>query len=352
MRSIRIMVSLEVAMPESQHKLEFFVQCSLNAVNLLVLAYLVVYARACPSAALVSAVLFEIAFYVCLLTYRFWRSRQPKSADQAAIVSLSEEWKLFGRVRTAKLWTTLCASLMVALYLTVDLGALLSANSGHLNTALKVYEVIAPPASQALHPAFSLELLAGAYVESKQFQKAEPLELGLFELRKDLAGENSELVAAMLANLGDMYAKENRNAEAENYYLRAIAMTDKLHLPQGYGSPMTKLGILYSNEKRYEEAQRAFDSARAIRARIFGANSEKVGETLQANLDMLIAQDRLNEANELRLQIARTKPSEPKFAILDTAVPVGISAASLIVFWKRDRLLLYAANFVRNHLSK
>lgn len=319
----------------------------LNAVNLLFLGYLIVYASACPSAALVGAVGFEVAFYAVLLTYRIWKSRQPKSHDQLQVEELHEQFKTLGRVRRTYRLTVSALALLVFTYLSIDLAALLFAFNGSLDVACAIYRTIALPPTPSIHPGFSMELLAGGYIESDRCRKAEPIVLAVEKLRRSLVGEQHELIADIYANLGDLNAKSQKFQQAEEYYLRSIASSKKLHLRQGYGSPMTKLGSLYANEKCFAKSEAAFQNALAIRTKIFGARSAKVSETLTAWAEALRGEGENERADLMEKQIA-TVPSKPGSYIETTVVPVTISAASLFVFWKRDRIMLLAANLLKN----
>lgn len=324
-----------------------FMQVSLNAVNLLFLCYLIVYALACPTPALIGAVAFEIAYYFLLVCYRIWKSKQKKSNDQIELDVLHENWKALRRVRTTYRLTVISLSMLLFAYLSIDLIALIAAKCGNLDTACAIYRVIAPPASPTIHPGFSMELLAGAYIESKQFRSAEPIILAAEKLRRSLVGEHHELIADIYANLGDLYAKAEQNDQAENYYIRSIALTKELNLRQGYGSPLTKLGSLYTKEHRFPEATAAFKEALEIRSRIFGNQSAKVAETLAANVELLRAQGKSEQAKFLEKQIV-VAADKPKTYIETTVLPVSISLASVIVFWKRDRILLLAANLLKS----
>ena len=319
-------------------------QVCLNAVNLLFLGYLIVYAVACPSPGLIGAVAVEIGFYTLVLGYRLWQSKQKKSSEKIQLEALHSEWKTLRQLRKTYRVSVIVHAGLVLGYLSVDLSALLAANFGNLDLAAAIYRAISPPASPSIHPGLSMELLAGGYVESKQFQKAEPIFLAIEKLRKSLVGEHDELIADIYANLGDLYAKEEQFGKAEGYYIRSIALAKELNLRQGYGSPMTKLGSLYAKVGRFEDADRALKDALAVRRKIFGAKSEKVRETLAAQVELLRLEGKTDQAELVDL----TAAPEPKSYISSTLVPVSISVASAVVFWKRDKLMLVAANMVRS----
>jgi hypothetical protein len=321
-------------------------QISLNTVNILFLCYLVIYAIACPNAGLVSAVAIEIAAYGAILAYRIWKSKQKKSEDKIRLEALHDEWKPLERLRTSYRIAVSSLAILVVLYMSVDLIALLAATTGNEKIACSIYKRIAPPASPSLHPGFSTELLAGAYIEANKFEKAERLELSIIRLRESIVGDHDELIADSYGNLGDFYSKAKQFDKAESNYKKAIALTKDLHLRQGYGNPMTKLGSIYTEQGRYAEAQDAFNEALAVRSQIFGSNSEKVAETLRANVQLLNLQGRSAEAGSMKSRIAAINSKATREPGVPIVIPIAVSVCSLAILWKRDRILLFAANLI------
>ncbi len=228
------------------------------------------------------------------------------------------------------------------------------AASEKLDTACLIYRAIALPVA-LVHPGFSLELLAGANVEARKFDRAERMELSVLALRRSIVGEKSELVAAAYANLGDFYHKAERNGLAEAYYLRAIQLTQALRLPQGYGNPMTKLAILYKEEGRFADAQQAFNDALTVRTRIFGAQSAKVAETLEPYIDFLRTQGqgRTKQVDAFQQQLAAANVAAHQSPATQSSIfPLLVSLLSLCVFFYRDRFIMYAATVARVKTSR
>lgn len=332
------------------------VQVALNALNLLFLGYLIVYASACPTPALLGAVAAETAVYAGLIAYRIWRMRRKGSRPGASeeLEAIVTEWTALNRLRNLCRLAFLVVAGIVTIYFATDFTALLLARSGDLKSACSIYRKICILPSPSIHPALSLELLAGANIESNNFPRAISIAHALYDLRKSLVGEKSELIAEMASNLADLYVKAGRPAaEAEFQYRKSIALTRELKLPKGYGSPMTKLGTLLGLEGRYEEADKAFADAIAIRSKIFGRDSFKVAETLQAQVPILNAQGRTVEARQLDDRAKSILAAgAPRREISNAAVPVCVSAASLVLYWKRDRILVIAANFFKHQFRK
>ncbi|HEY9720099.1 MAG TPA: tetratricopeptide repeat protein [Trichormus sp.] len=316
--------------------------------NIIFLCYLVLFVSADPSPALIAAGGFELMFFVSLLSYRRWRSK-ANSTHQAdeALQSIEENFKPLYVARRLLAAITIAIVGSVCLYASVDLTALVLARSGKSNLAKPIYIAIAPPSSPNVHPGFSLELLAGAYIDAGRLAQAEPLLSDLLEIRTRVAGADSELTAAMYANLGDFYRKWGHQGEAESYYQRSITLSKALNLPQGYGSPMTKLGSLLCAEHRFAESQQCFTDALAVRVRIFGNHSAKVSETLQENATLLEAENHPDQARAMRQRadaINLAQRPSAQSALLDAA-PLMVLALSLLFFSQRNRLLTAAADW-------
>ncbi len=318
------------------------------AANIIFLCYLVVFVSADPSPALLTAVGFELIFFISLLGYRRWRSK-TKSSSQAdqALQSIEENFKPLFALRRLLAAASIVIVGSLCLYALVDMTALVLARMGKSDWAKPVYIAITPPPSPNVHPGFSLELLAGAYIDSGRLAQAEPLLWDLLQIRTRVAGADSELTAAMYANLGDFYRKWGRQAEAESFYRRSITLSKALNLPQGYGTPMTKLGSLLCSEHRFAESQQCFTDALAVRGRIFGNNSAKVSETLLENAVLLEAENRPDQARAIRQRaeaINQAQRPTAQSTLLDVAPPV-VLVLSLLFFTQRNRLLTILAGW-------
>ncbi len=234
------------------------------------------------------------------------------------------------------------------MYMAVDITALTLANFGKIDSANWIYQHIAPPPQTGLHPAFSLELITGAYIDAGKYSRAENLEMALLNVRKSVVGENHELIAAMYANLGDFYAKWNKPAIAENYYLRSIALSKQLHIPQGWGSPTTKLGTLLGKEKRWADAEAAFEDALGIRSRLFGKRSGKAAETMIEYSQLMRAEGRLDEAAAMDRNAQEILSSTQPIAVDTTLISSVVLIAALLFFWQRDKLIMRFAESLKS----
>jgi len=317
------------------------------SVNVLFLEYLIVITTANPSLPLVLAVLFECGIFISFFGYRHWRAKTPSAID-CTIAQIEKEFKAVSLIRRSffGLWAIVSAALMI--YMSADLAALTLCRCGQIQTGAQIYKKLSLPLP-TVDPAFTLELLTGAYLETAQFEKAEPLELALLDIRKSVYGNQHEMIAAIYCNLGDFYAKWHKPTKAESYYRKSIEMTKRLALPQGWGNPATKLGTLLRKQGRDSEAEGAYADALAVRTKRFGEKSPKVAETLSEYAKLLTAERRFSEADAMQHQLqtitAAITPNSKESN--DLATEALVLAISCLFFWQRNRILIYCFDFVR-----
>jgi tetratricopeptide (TPR) repeat protein len=319
------------------------------SVNVVFLEYLIVITTANPSLPLVLAVIFECGIFISFFGYRHWRAKSP-DAVETTMARIEKEFKAVSHIRRAFFVLSATVSAALLFYMSLDLAALTLCRCGQVQTGAQIYKRLSLPLP-TVDPALTLELLTGAYLETSQFEKAEPLEIALLDIRKNVYGNQHEMIAAMNCNLGDFYAKWNKPKQAEKYYRQSIEMTKRLALPQGWGNPATKLGTLLRKQGRSSEAEGAYTDALAVRTKRFGEKSSKVAETLSEYTKLLTAEHRFTEADAMQHQVqaitGAIAPSQKESS--DLATEALVLAISCLFFWQRNRILIYCFDFVRRH---
>ncbi len=314
--------------------------------NVLFLCYLMVFAWARQSPELFAAAGIDLLAFAVLVSYRAWkRTTRSYTQEQTSLAKIERSLRFVyvGR-RIFSSSVALVLGLTCA-YLVADLAALVSAASGNVGLSQRIYLLLAPPKQLAIHPAFSMELLAGAYIEAGKYQMAEPLEQALLEIRQTTYGPRSEEIAAMYASIGDFCRRRRFDQEAEAWYRKAILLTQELHLAQGYGSPMTKLACLLRDQRRFPESHDCFEKALKIRTSIFGPLSTKVAETKSEYAVLLSLQGRAQPAADIREQSRKIVEShhgtKPTGDYLLLALPV----VACVLACLRGRLMSLLASW-------
>ena len=317
--------------------------------NFVFLIYLIIYASANRSASLWTAVFIDISIFAVVIGLRIWRHRMPGTiAGDKAMQEIESLSPLIYWTRRGLASIVVIASVFALVYMSIDLTALILAMNGERRVSTALYEKIAPPASPDIHPALSLELLAGAYIDAHRFEEAEPLELCVLKIRRDLVGERHELIASINGNLGDLYHRWGRDILAEEYYLGALALSKQLQLKQGYGSPLLRLGSLYRQQHRFAESKKILDDAEAIRNKKFGAHSAKVAEVWQEQALLLRDMGEPDKAAQLSQKAAMILHRKAKDDTTIGIIPMLVPLLALLFFTQRNRLLIAFAKWKRN----
>jgi tetratricopeptide (TPR) repeat protein len=319
--------------------------------NAIFLIYLNIFACAQPSGPLLAAVAFEVVFFAAMIGYRLWRRQTPSSKQaEAALECLEQHSHLLRTARTSFALAGIALSTIACLFLTIDLAALLCANCGQQKTAIRLYQVVAPPLMLLdVHPALSLEMLAGAYIQAGKWDRAEQLEFTLVDIRQTIVGEKHALMAAIYADLGDLYKRSSKLKQSEAYYRKAIALSKEIHYRLGYGSPLTKLAVLLRDEQRFPEADVAFKEALSIRQAIFGRKSLKAAETMKEYSLLKLEQGQTAAATSLEKQAQEIMNGSPRRSSdrLSSLAPLVVLCLSFLIFSQRDRILILLAARVR-----
>lgn len=151
---------------------------------------------------------------------------------------------------------------------------------------------------------FSQAILFETYTERAKlayangdFVQAEKLfQSALIEAEKI---KDLELIASGSVNLGKVYQTQEKFSKAEELYLKAIEIYDKLDGENQERSAfaLNNLGLLYSEQKKFDESEKMLRKALIIREKILGQNDPDVAVTL-LNLGKLYAdQSKFTEAN-------------------------------------------------------
>ncbi|KAM7438388.1 hypothetical protein ABFA07_012101 [Porites harrisoni] len=143
--------------------------------------------------------------------------------------------------------------------------------------------------------------LACLFVDTEQFDKAEPLHFEVLKLREKFAvkwDNGWSSVATSFHGLGVLYYKTNRLDEALTYYNRCLELHRKTLPPTDSLIPTTlnNIGVVYKSMARWEECAKVLEEALQLyEDAYFGQIPPDVGGTL---LNLGMAYFRLYDANK------------------------------------------------------
>lgn len=258
--------------------LHLYVSTLAIALGILFIAYCLVYLCACPSQALAIAVCAEIAgLAISIIIWRAGVFSIPSFLLSKIPEAINTRLKQLGRFLD---WLKIAVFSVVLLLALADFSALCFSAVGLSAPAVALYTFLPSTYWIGLHPAFSLEMLAGALVEHRELDRAEPLYKEILDIRLRLSGPNSDLASAIYADLGDLYVRKNDLVTAEHWYRRTIAIGPRT------GRGYTALATLLRERGLYAESEQYYLKALALRKHIYGMQSKQYNDTLRGYLQL------------------------------------------------------------------
>lgn len=247
---------------------------------LLAFCYMIILACIYPSPLLISAIVVEVVAFVVVFACRIFASRTKKAQAEAAVIGeLIRQNKKLNFLRTLLEKGKLCLVALILVLVPLDLMAFTAAYFRKDSIAQFVYTYIPTSSLLCFDPAYSLELMAGAYIEAGHHARAKELCGLMFQIRKQIYGESHEMVASILADIADLYRKEHNFSTAGIYYLRALQISEVVLKDEKMGSLLTRIGNNLREQGRYREAVPYYERAIEMRINDFGEMSSNVAES-------------------------------------------------------------------------
>lgn len=361
------------------------------AVGLLVFCYFIIYATAYPSAELLRAIAFEVVIFIFVLAFKLRQNRSKATRlENMVLDELGSKWKALDFLRKTGSALVLTCWLSVTIFLMIDLTALTAAWVGnyslsnsiyvwHYGIGRSLYAAVsgasehAPSISNSssisssstlsipgIHPAYSMEILTGAYIEAGKHAHARELTKELMAIRKQLFGVDSELYAGILADSANLYRKEGNFAKAEEISKQALAISRKVLKNTGMGQIITQVADNLRDQGKCSEAEPLYLEALQMREKQFGPGSVKAAETLveyakllrlSGDPDGVAKATRYQERADAILKRHETK-SDPLASMLVTVlVFVASIVVSKMLFGPRGYLTKVAMRRIEQSLA-
>jgi tetratricopeptide (TPR) repeat protein len=240
----------------------------------LFISYCIMYLCACPSAALAGAIGAEIL--ALLVSVTIWRTKLLSLPARLTSMVPDHLRTLLAQMRASVDCGRFMLLSLAAVLATIDFGALTYSALGFTGPSIALYSALPTSYFMGLHPAFTLEMLAGAFVQNKQLDRAEPLYRSVLQVRINVCGARSDQVGAIYADLGDLYVRMNNLREAEAWYRKSVALGART------GRAYTALATVLRETGRYEESRQFYERALKIRKQIYGIDSKQYVDTLRS----------------------------------------------------------------------
>ena len=158
------------------------------------------------------------------------------------------------------------------------------------------------PGDAATEPAARLAAASAVYLrERADYAASEALQTRALAMRERIFGAEHPEVAASLNELGIVYTAQGNYDDANRCYLRAQAIVEEALGPEhrDVGVSLNSLGCSYYEQGRYEEAAAAIARALAIWEKALGPEHSNVARALGNLAGAHYAQGRYDEAEPL-----------------------------------------------------
>lgn len=243
----------------------------------IILLYSLLFFPICPSPNLGFAIALELAaFLLIAMPIRTGANSLPLFAwPHKAWAAIESRFELVRSLQNKWRKVTILIAFTLISATLVDLTALWLAVAGFMPLSVTVYSALPVSYLVGNHPALSLEMLTGACVESKQYERAETLYHAVLAVRKNIYGESHPMVAALYADLGDLHRKMQDLDGAESWYQTSMAITE------GHGRAVHRLANVLRDKGQLEESADLYKRALALRAKFFGTESTEYLNTVE-----------------------------------------------------------------------
>ncbi|MBX9570286.1 MAG: tetratricopeptide repeat protein [Candidatus Obscuribacterales bacterium] len=242
--------------------------------------YMIVLATIYPNKLLISAITIEVVAFIVVFACKIFVSRTKKSRAEAAVISelIRQNPKLHIFRALLDRGKLLLVSVLLVL-VPIDLLAFTAAFVKKDQVAQYIYTYVPTSSLLLFDPAYSLELMAGAYIEAGQHSRAKELCGVMYQVRRRLYGESHEMVASILADIADLYRKEGNYETAGIYYSRALQISEVVLKDEKMGSLLTRIGNNLRDQGRFVDAEPYYQRAIKMRIKDFGDKSSNVAES-------------------------------------------------------------------------
>jgi tetratricopeptide (TPR) repeat protein len=160
----------------------------------------------------------------------------------------------------------------------------------------------------------TLNDLAAVYSTQEKYAEAEPLYRRALEILERGEGAEQPDTATSLNNLAVLYDTQGRYSEAEALYRRALAIDEKTLGSEhaDIATDLNNLAGLYDTQGKYDKAEPLYLRALAIDEKVFGRNHPIVGVDLENYAGLLRKMGRDVEAEQLESRAQTIRATYPE----------------------------------------
>ncbi len=149
------------------------------------------------------------------------------------------------------------------------------------------------------HLAISLSRIANLYHDQGRYAEAEQLYLRSLAVREEQLGGNHANTSTSINNLAELYRDQGRYEEAEPLFLKALTISEKQSNYSDISAILNNLANVYQSMGRYDEAEPLYVRSLAIREKQLGADHPDTATSLNNLAGLYRATGRYIEAEPL-----------------------------------------------------
>ena len=162
----------------------------------------------------------------------------------------------------------------------------------------------------------SLEDLAGLYVGQQKYAEAEPLYKRALAMAEKRFGPEHFLAAMSMTRLATLYAAQGKHTEAEALYLRALAI-DEIAIRTNSVGPnlagdLVGLAELYRDQGKYAEAEPLYERLLAVTIKSHAGVGPVVASVLEEYAALLRQMGRSDEAKQMEVRAGEIRARQSR----------------------------------------
>ncbi len=170
--------------------------------------------------------------------------------------------------------------------------------------------------------------LGQIYIEFGQLDDALINLIESLDVEKALSQQDGGRIVNTLRSLSQAHELSGDLDSAIRRYHEALVYQDARYTPEGYVDSLRELGRLYSKQRRYDEAAKAYEEALGTEANLPLPDTEKVNGMTNALADVYRAQGRLEAAAKLYRQVMAVMQNQTDSISSSAASAVASRTAS------------------------
>ncbi|MDG1805142.1 hypothetical protein [Flavicella sp.] len=204
----------------------------------------------------------------------------------------------------------------------------------HLSVSQRILDSLNTPIKNKIYVLTEqahLHTLTGNYKESEDL---------IFSLSDEIS-DNHDYSSIIYSMLGDLFAKQNRNKEALQYYEKSLQLISEQKIRQGLRvGLLEKTSLLYKELGNYKLAYEQINESKSLGDSLFGSQSQRnkqLFEIKDSYRKSIIANNRIKKEQELKLVNAEKEKLNAQLLFSILLIVISIIASVIVIKLLRNK---------------